>query len=164
MLHFVYGYMSTLGWGQGKFCWRFLTLMCQMKGMDAVKCLLMVLMLAVFFGQNVSAEQTELRAAEVVVTTGVQERMPVDAIQSYVASVETLFCYSRITGARSEATVWHVWYHEGEEMVRISLPVRSPNWRTWSRKTIPAGGRGVWRVEVLDDQGGVLGSQDFSLL
>lgn len=129
-----------------------------------MKCLLLVLLLVVFFGQNVCAGEPEVQAAEVIVTTGIQDHMPVDAIQSYAASVESLYCYCRIIGISSEATVWHVWYHDGREVARISLPVRSANWRTWSKKNIPAAGRGAWRVDVLSDQGGVLGSLGFNLL
>ncbi len=129
-----------------------------------VKYLFMVLVLMIFPGQNLYADQPVMQAAEVVVTTGIQDRIPVDAIQSYAASVESLYCYCRMIGVRSEATIEHVWYHNGREVSRISLPVRSSNWRTWSKKTIPAGGRGAWRVDVLDDQGEILGSQGFTLM
>ena len=129
-----------------------------------MKSFFMVLVLVVFLGQSVYAGQPVIQAAEVVVTTGIQDRMPVDAVQSYAASVESLHCYCRIVGVSSETTVWHVWYHNGREVTRISLPVRSSNWRTWSKKTIPAAGRGAWRVDVLGGQGGVLGSQRFNLM
>lgn len=129
-----------------------------------MKGLFLVLLLVLFGGQNVYAGQPEVPLAEIIVTTGIQDRMPVDAVQSYAASVESLYCYCRIIGFGAETTVWHVWYHNDREVARISLPVRSSNWRTWSKKTIPAAGRGAWRVDVLGDDGGVLGSLGFSLL
>ena len=65
-----------------------------------------------------NAGQTEVQAAEVTVTTGIQNRMPVDAVKSYAASVESLYCYCRILGVGSETTVWHVWYHNDREVAR----------------------------------------------
>lgn len=129
-----------------------------------LKCVFMILILAFFLGPNVCAAQSEIQAAEVIVTTGIQNRMPVDTVRSYAASVGTLYCYCRIIGADSEVTVWQVWYCNGREVTRTALPVRSSNWKTWSKKVIPAAGRGVWRVDVVNGQGKVLGSQGFNLL
>jgi hypothetical protein len=129
-----------------------------------LKAIFVVLVLASFFAQDVCAGQPEIQAAEVIVTTGIQNRTPVDTVRSYAASVGTLYCYCRIIGADSETTVWQVWYHNGREVTRTALPVRSSNWKTWSKKVVPAAGRGDWRVDVLDGQGKVLGSQRFKLL
>jgi len=104
-----------------------------------------------------------LEVSEAVITTGVTDRRPVDAIQVYPATVEKLFCFTRVTGASEESSVVHVWYMDGEEMTRMVLPVRSENWRTWSAKTIFPGSAGEWRVDVLDKDGEVLESVSFTL-
>jgi hypothetical protein len=104
-----------------------------------------------------------LEAREVVITTQVSERMPVDAIQVYPATVERLFCYSRVTGATGDVSIVHVWYLDGVEMSRIELPVRSSDWRTWSSKTIFPGSAGEWKVDVLDAEGALLKSVSFRL-
>lgn len=126
--------------------------------------LFFVLVLAGVFCFSGYAGAAEPGAAEVTVTTGIRDRMPVDAVESYAAKVESLFCFSRITGAVEDTTIWHVWYLGEKEMARIGLPVRSENWRTWSNKAIPAGAQGHWRVEVLDDQGNMLASKSFLLM
>jgi len=104
-----------------------------------------------------------LEVAEGVVTTAVTERAPVDAVESYPASVGRLFCFTRLTGAAGATSVAHVWYRGEEEVARIELPVRSADWRTWSAKTIRPDWRGPWRVEVLDAGGRLLLSIPFSL-
>lgn len=129
-----------------------------------VKCSMLGMLLLVIFCQTLCAEPLGMEAADVVVTTGIRDRMPVDAVESYAATVKNLYCFSRITGARVDETIWHVWYHEGREVAKIGLPVRSSNWRTWSKKTFFKASQGVWRVDVMDGRGQILGSQKFRLL
>lgn len=104
-----------------------------------------------------------LEVSEAVITTQISDRAPVDAIQTYPASVERLFCYTRVTGAGEETSIAHVWYLRGIEMSRIELPVRSGDWRTWSSKTIFPGSAGDWRVDVLDAEGKLLKTVVFTL-
>ncbi|BCR04395.1 hypothetical protein DESUT3_14640 [Desulfuromonas versatilis] len=105
-----------------------------------------------------------LEVAEGVITTQVVDREPVDAVESYPATVERLYCFTRVTGAEGETRVFHVWFHKGEELARVELPVRSPDWRTWSAKTILPSLSGEWTVEVQDAEGKALKILSFSLL
>lgn len=104
-----------------------------------------------------------LTVAEGVITTQVANHQAVDQIQTYSAKVGKLFCFTRITGAAGDTTITHVWYHGDKEMARVELPVRSPNWRTWSSKRILPSWTGAWKVEVLDAQGKVLKTIPFTL-
>jgi hypothetical protein len=104
-----------------------------------------------------------LEVSEAVITTQVIDRVPVDAIQTYPASVERLFCFTRVTGAAADTSITHVWYLRGVEMSRIELPVRSSDWRIWSQKTIIPGSAGDWKVDVLDAEGKLLKSISFTL-
>lgn len=104
-----------------------------------------------------------LEVSEAVITTQIIDRAPVDAIQTYPASVEKLFCFTRVTGAAADTTITHVWYLRGVEKSRIELLVRSSDWRTWSAKTIFPGSGGDWKVEVLDAEGKLLKSIAFTL-
>lgn len=104
-----------------------------------------------------------LDVREAVVTTQVIDRVPVDAIQTYPASVERLFCFTRVTGAAEDTSITHVWYLRGVEMSRTELPVRSGYWRTWSQITIFPGSVGDWKVDVLGPDGKLLKSLSFTL-
>jgi hypothetical protein len=97
-----------------------------------------------------------MEVSEASLTTAIQDRMPVDQVETLPAGVSTLYCFSRIVGAAEEAKVQHVWYWGDKEMARVELPVRSINWRTWSSKKISADWRGDWRVEIQDQYGEVL--------
>jgi hypothetical protein len=104
-----------------------------------------------------------LEVSEAVVTTQVSDRAPVDVIQTYPATVERLFCFTRVTGAAADTTIVHVWSLRGKETSRIELPVRSSDWRTWSSKTIYPGSAGDWKVDILDAEGALLKSVSFTL-
>jgi len=104
-----------------------------------------------------------LQVSEAVITTQISDRAPVDAIQSYPASVERLFCFTRVSGAAEDTSITHVWYLRDKEMSRVELPVRSGDWRTWSSKTIFHGSAGDWKVDVLDGEGKLLDSISFTL-
>jgi hypothetical protein len=104
-----------------------------------------------------------LEVSEAVITTQVIDRAPVDAIQTYPASVERLFCFTRVTGAPANTSITHVWYLRGVEMSRNELPVRSGDWRTWSQIMIFPGSAGGWKVDVLGPEGKLLKSISFTL-
>jgi hypothetical protein len=105
-----------------------------------------------------------MEVAEGVITTEVRDRVPVDAVQTYSASVGKLYCFTRITGAAIDTTITHVWYRAGEEMARVELPVRSSNWRTWSSKNILPEHTGEWKVDILDAEGNILVTIPFVLI
>ncbi len=105
-----------------------------------------------------------IEVAEAVITTDIVDRVPVDALESYSASVGQLYCFTRIVGAAEETSVTHVWYYGDEEMARVTLPVRSSFWRTWSSKNILPGWAGDWRVDILDEAGTTLRSISFTLI
>lgn len=102
-----------------------------------------------------------LEVSEASLTTGVQNRMPIDQVETLPEGGATLYCFSRIVGAAEETMVQHVWFREEQEMARVELPVRSINWRTWSSKRILPGWTGVWRVEIQDRFGEVLTTLPF---
>jgi Protein of unknown function (DUF2914) len=113
-----------------------------------------------------AAVPTGVRALEVVeavITTGVVDHLPIDAVESYTAGAGKLYCFTRVLGAAGRETVTHVWRREGEEMARIVLPLRRDDFRTWSVKTLQPSWSGNWQVDVVDDAGEVLLSLPFVL-
>jgi hypothetical protein len=122
---------------------------------------LLLILLSLMVATPVLAQT--LNVAEGVITTRIVHHQPASQSQSYPASVGKLYCFTRITGAKGDTTITHVWYHDGKEMARVNLPVHSSNWRTWSSKHILPGWTGKWKVEVLDAQGNLLKTIPFTL-
>ena len=117
------------------------------------------------YGQEEKVQQQAptLNLEALVITSGIQDRMPVDTLSEVSGEQRTVYCWTHITGAETETTIQHVWYRADEEMARIELRVASPDWRTWSSKSIQPVYAGEWRVEVLDPNGTLLDSATFQV-
>ena len=103
--------------------------------------------------EGLSQESVSVDIAEAVICRDVVDHQPMDAGTRFPASVGTLFCFSKIIGATDASHVTHVWYYGNTERARITLPVKSSAWRTFSSKTIRLSEHGVWHVDVLDASG-----------
>lgn len=67
--------------------------------------------------------------------------------------------FTRVRGGSPGRTIHHAWIREGRLIQSIELPLGSPNWRTYSKKTL--WGAGDWAVEARDRNGKVLARIDF---
>jgi hypothetical protein len=110
-----------------------------------------------------SPAQTSELKAEIQVCTAITDRMPTGAGTSFDANVGQLYCWSKITGSKTETTVKHVWMHNGKEVAGVELPVKSVAWRTLSQKKIMPSWTGDWEVKVVDASGNELGSVKFTV-
>jgi hypothetical protein len=118
-----------------------------------------LLLVMVQFGFS---QEAALVVDEMVVCTSVEDRQPVGADSSFLDNVETLYCFTRITGAEEPTTVSHVWYYNDKEMANVELNVGEKSWRTWSSKRIVEEWVGNWRVDVVA-AGEVLKSLEFTV-
>jgi hypothetical protein len=90
------------------------------------------------------------------ICTGVVNHDAVGTGEVFDREVGKLFCFTRVVGPYLEEKktyVQHVWYYKNTERARVTLPVKSSNWGTYSSKNIQTSEIGDWRVEVLDSQG-----------
>jgi hypothetical protein len=109
------------------------------------------------------AQGIELRVADGTITSAIKNQLPVDSVESYRADFGKLFCFTRIMGAQEDTEVTHVWYYQDAELARVTLPVRSSDWRTYSSKRFLPQWAGQWRVAVLDVEGNEIATIPFLL-
>jgi hypothetical protein len=83
---------------------------------------------------------------------------------SFPASVEKLYCYTKIVGAIDPTEITHAWFYGDTERARVTLAVNSPLWRTYSSKIIQPHDIGSWNVVVLDQYENVLESFSFTIV
>ena len=102
-------------------------------------------------------------ATEVVICKDVVDRTPVDPGTTFSASVGQLYCFTKVLGAEGLTEVTHVWYFGNEERAKITLPVRSPSWRTFSSKKIRPNEAGQWFIDVVSADGQVLQTIQFKI-
>jgi hypothetical protein len=122
-----------------------------------------VLSLAAVF--PASADDDGIRITEIVITSKIVRGKPVDSIKRLSSSTDkNLYCFIRtIAPAGTETKVRHVWFRGTEKSGEFELPVKGEKWRTYSKKLIPKGLAGDWRVEVLDSNGNLLKSVKFKM-
>jgi len=100
---------------------------------------------------------------DAAVCRGVRNRQAVEPGTHFPATIGTLFCFSRIVGAKTATRITHVWYYGNVERARITLPVKSAYWRTYSTKTIRPDESGVWHIDILDPSGNRLEALNFNI-
>lgn len=105
----------------------------------------------------------DLKVADGVITSAIENQLPVDQIETYRADFGKLYCFTRIVGALEDTEITHVWYFQDNELARVVLPVNSANWRTYSSKRFLPQWVGQWRVVVLDGEQNEIASIPFLL-
>jgi len=122
------------------------------------------MVLFVFTVLNSLAQTTaNMEVVEMMICTGVQDRVPVGTDTLFLKTVGQLYCYTKVTGAGESAKLSHVWYHNNQEMARVDLNVMADTWRTWSSKKIAEEWTGKWRVDVVSESGEILKSMAFTV-
>ncbi len=105
-----------------------------------------------------------LEVVDSTMTTAVEDRTPVDHVEVFPAVDGQLYCFTRLVGAEEPTEIEHLWYRDNQLMSRVILPVRSPDWRTWSTKKFLPEWAGKWRVEIRGASGSLLETLEFTLI
>ena len=126
-----------------------------------LKKLLVLMIIAVVSVSFVQAE--DLKVVDGTITSAIEDQMPVDTIESYRADFGKLYCFTRIVGAEGDTEVTHVWYFQENELARVTLPVRSSDWRTYSSKRFLPQWAGEWSVVILDEEQNEIAAIPFRL-
>jgi hypothetical protein len=96
-----------------------------------------------------------------VLTRGIAEREPTDAVDSFHLSDSQGYVFARIANDGSPTGVTVVWRYGDTVHAAIDLDVgTSTGWRTWSSANLKAG---PWTVELVDAEGIVLAQQNFTV-
>jgi hypothetical protein len=90
------------------------------------------------------------------------DREPQGVAESFKSDVGKVYCWTKVTGAEG-TEITHAWFKGEGKMGEVKLAVKYPSTRTWSAKTIPADGKGDWRVDVVAADGTVLKSLSFKV-
>lgn len=99
---------------------------------------------------------SELTLTDSGICTGVVDHAAVGIEEVFGREVGKLYCFTRVFGPYLEGKdqyIEHVWYYQSTERARITLPIKSTNWGTYSSKIIQPFEVGDWHVDVLDPQG-----------
>ena len=119
--------------------------------------------LLLFSGVVQAQELSDLTVENGAICEDVVDHEAVGASTSFPAGVSKLYCLTRITGAKEQTQIAHIWYYGEIQRARVELAVKSPNWRTYSSKRIQSHETGQWHVEVVDKEGRILETYRFDI-
>jgi hypothetical protein len=94
------------------------------------------------------------------VGTGVENHRLVGAAEEFREGREVVFL-TRVVGGDPGDVIYHLWLHEGRGVARIPLTIGGDAWRTFSRRPLPPGARGLWTVEARGLDGRLLARRQF---
>ena len=136
--------------------------------MTKLKISLLMILCTVFcislLPNGLGQDQSALEVVDSAICSNVENRACVDPKGEFSSGVDRLYCFTRISGAKGDTEVTHVWYFGDIERARVTLAVRSSSYRTYSSKRIQPHEIGPWRVEVLDSAGTLLKRIPFSIV
>jgi hypothetical protein len=127
------------------------------------KALLMMFFLLALSTVAFAQEKAGISVEDIQIATSIENRGPAGADVSFAASVEKLYCFTKIKGEQEEGTIYHVWLYNDRVMAKIELPVKGKSWRTWSVKNILPAQTGKWRVDVESPEGTLITSKEFEI-
>jgi hypothetical protein len=107
------------------------------------------------------AGAAQAASAEAAVGTSIENRTLGGAAESFPATTQVLWCFSRVSNA-ADSQVEHVWYKGDIEMGRVPLKVGGSPWRVYSSKKLGENPSGEWRCDVVQ-AGKVLESVKFKV-
>ena len=106
----------------------------------------------------------KLKLNEIMICRDIYKRNPVKPGNNFINTVDTLFCYTKISNSGLKQQVKHVWFYEDREITTVRYNIKpSFNYRSWSRKKIMKSQIGKWRVDIIDGSDELLGSINFNI-
>ena len=94
-------------------------------------------------------------------TSAIQDREPVDKVSNLLNDKHRVYFFSEIKDA-ADQKITHRWEHDGKVVSETSFDVGGNRWRVYSNKTLDPSQTGEWKVSVVDEAGGTLGTSTFT--
>ena len=124
-----------------------------------------------FFENEISSEKLEkvdnkndLKILQIEICKNIINRKPVNSGNSFIAGVDSLYCYTKIRNSGDKQEIRHVWFYQNEEQTKIKYNIKTSNeYRSWTKKRISSNQKGNWRVEIQTSSGYSLGSINFDI-
>jgi|WetSurMetagenome_2_1015567.scaffolds.fasta_scaffold00017_63 hypothetical protein len=109
---------------------------------------------------NVPKTPKVCKLDSIVFGTGVEQRVPQGTADEFGPSPAKVFCWTKISIDAAPANIKHIWYNGNEKVLEVPMRLRYASGRLWSYKTVTTG---QWKVDVVGDDGEVIGSGKFTV-
>ena len=121
------------------------------------------LLLIFALGPSYAMDDPGFAIKRMVTSENIADKEPVNSADIFPAATDRVYCFLETADIEEDTTVHFIWYLEGREMTKISLPLqKGRRWRTYSSKKV-AGLTGNWKVELQEASGIVLNTITFKI-
>ncbi len=104
-----------------------------------------------------SQAANNLRIIRAVAASDVINKNPAGLSDSFQWSTERVYIWSMVECERPPSSIRHTYYFKGQKVNDIVLEIKSPQWRTWSYKTLlDKRYIGQWKVDITSVEGELL--------
>jgi cytoskeletal protein RodZ len=104
-----------------------------------------------------STASDNLNVVRAVAASDIQNKNPANIANAFSWSTERVYIWSRIECKQPPSSIRHIYYFEGHKVNDIELKIKSPQWRTWSYKTLlEKRWIGQWKVDITSVEGELL--------
>jgi len=111
-----------------------------------------------------SQAANNLRVIRVAAASDVINKNPAGLSDSFQWSMEKVYIWTMIECEQPPSSIRHTYYFKGQKVNDIVLKIKSPQWRTWSYKTLlDKRWIGQWKVDITSDTGELLQSVFFEV-
>jgi hypothetical protein len=113
---------------------------------------------------SVAVTKGGISVIELAACRSIENKAPVGSAEKFASDVGRIYVFTKVgLDASKEGSIKHVWKFNKKEITTIKLPVKGPQWRTYSSKKIDASLKGDWEVDVVTDADEVLKSVSFKI-
>ncbi len=111
-------------------------------------------------GSNASQPAKACTLDTIAFGTGVEQRVLKGAAGEFAPAPVKVFCWTKISINEAPFSFRHIWYKDSTQILEVPLRLGYASGRLWSYKTVTPGN---WRVDVVAENGKVIGSGSFSV-
>jgi cytoskeletal protein RodZ len=105
-----------------------------------------------------------MKVVSAVATSEITNKNPTGRANSFPWSTEKVYIWSMIECKQPPSSIRHTYYFEGQKVNDVELKIKSPQWRTWSYKTLLEKRYiGQWKVDITSIEGELLQSIFFEV-
>jgi len=113
---------------------------------------------------RISSPAGPVELLQAVICLDVYENRPQLIKDHFNKNVDYLCCYTRLSAPEKPVTIIHRWRINGQPDFEKKMVVQGRGCNVWSRRSITAKMPGEGRVEIILENGNILGTAVFTLL
>ena len=113
--------------------------------------------------QKIERDAGGMKLLRILLTTGIDHRLPVDERDAFTIEDASVFCFVEISAAEADDRSITIRFTHSTGLAQsYTLPVsQSPAWRTWSKLNLTKSMTGTWLCEVFNEDNVLLASRPF---